>query len=451
MSKHVPPLTQKSESFVFSALIALSVFWLIDTVNDTVVTRISCDCDMGLFQLTEAGIHFLMLIAQMLLIVYLRRLFRERRKLEEGLRECMAKAEEEKARSAAILAAIGDLVTIQDTGYRIIFQNQASKDLMGDHAGEQCYRAYEQQEKVCGGCPLERTFAEGTVNTAVRKVTAGGAAVFLEVNAAPIHDASGRIVAGIEVCRDITARTRTEEEIRRLNAQLEQRAADLAAKNRELKAFSYSLSHDLNTPLTKIYCAVQTLEDEYAGRLDDTGRFLIRTIAEGSERMEELIEAMLVLAGVARRELRREEVDLGAMASGLIAELRQAEPHRRVDAVMAPDLTASGDPALLRTLLQNLLGNAWKYTCQVPAALIEVGAVERDGTKTFFVRDNGAGFDMKDAGKLFKPFERLHPTGEFPGTGIGLATVQWIIERHGGTITAQGEPGRGATFTFTLP
>ncbi|WP_052263297.1 sensor histidine kinase [Geobacter pickeringii] len=252
------------------------------------------------------------------------------------------------------------------------------------------------------------------------------------------------------VWRHVRASRRLEEEIRQLNAALERRAADLAAKNRELEAFSYSLSHDLNTPLTKVSVAVQTLQDSYGERLDDTGRFFVRSIVEGSERMEQLIDAMLVLSRVARRELRRDEVDLSALAAEVASELRQAEPQRQVEPVIASGLSATGDPALLRVALHNLFANAWKYTRRAPEPRVEFGALVNDGTTTYFVRDNGAGFDMKDLGRLFKPFQRLHDQEEFPGTGIGLATVQRIIERHGGTITAHSMPDHGATFTFTL-
>lgn len=451
MLNDVASRQKKTETIVFWSLIALSFFWLLDTLNDTYVARASCECDMGFFHHIEFSVHLLILVAQIALIWYVRRLFRERRRLEAGVREAVARAEEEKAKSDAVIAAIGDPVTIQGTDYRIIYQNHVLRELVGDHTGEYCYQAYHGRDAVCADCHLKETFAEGTVNTATRKILVGGVPFFFESTASPIRDAEGKIVAGIEVCRDVTKRMQAEEEIRSLNAKLARRATELAAKNHELEAFSYSLSHDLNTPLTKISCAAQTLEESYGERLDDEGRFLIRSINEGSERVEELIDAMLVLARLARREMRREPVDLSALAAAVVSELRQSEPGREVDVVIAPGLVARGDAALLRVVLQNLLGNAWKYTRLTGRPRIEFGAVENAGGMTFYVRDNGAGFDMKESGRLFKPFQRLHGPGEFAGTGIGLATVQRVIERHRGTITAHGEPGHGATFTFTIP
>jgi signal transduction histidine kinase len=264
-----------------------------------------------------------------------------------------------------------------------------------------------------------------------------------------MRDATGEIVAGIEVIRDITSRKRAEDEIRKLNADLEQRALDLAASYRELEAFSYSVSHDLRTPLTRIYSSVQALA-EYRTTLDENGRFFVKTICEASEQMEELIEALISLSQVSSSEMKTEEVDLVPLAREIMADLLLCHPERSVRFSAPPDLTVTGDRQLLEVLLENLLGNAFKYTGKVPTASIELEAIARDSGVIYTVRDNGAGFDMKHAERLFKPFSRLHASHDFPGTGIGLATVQRIVNRHGGEVWAEGEVGKGASFYFTL-
>jgi signal transduction histidine kinase len=240
-------------------------------------------------------------------------------------------------------------------------------------------------------------------------------------------------------------------EIQKLKENVEQRAEELSATNRELEAFSYSLSHDIRQPVTRISLAAQLLEDEYAAKLDENGRFLVQNIGEASEGMEELIKAMLVLSRISQSDMHRQEVDLSELAKLIAAELQLQEPERKVELVMPPALVAKGDEHLLKVVLKNLMENAWKYTRTVPQPRIEIGVMDHDGKAVFFVRDNGAGFDMKDADKLFKPFQRLCSSDEIPGTGIGLAIVQRIIHRHGGEIWGVGETGRGATFFFTLP
>ena len=240
-------------------------------------------------------------------------------------------------------------------------------------------------------------------------------------------------------------------EIRKLKESLEQRAEELSATNQELEAFSYSLSHDIRQPLTRISLAAQLLEDEFSAKLDENGRFLVENIREAGEGMAELIKAMLVLSRISQSDMIRQEVDLGELVKYITTELQLQEPERTVELVMPPSLVAKGDEQLLKVALKNLLENAWKFTRTVPQPRIEIGVMDHDGKAVFFVRDNGAGFDMKDADKLFKPFQRLSNADEIPGTGIGLAIVQRIIHRHGGEIWGAGEPGKGATFFFTLP
>lgn len=232
---------------------------------------------------------------------------------------------------------------------------------------------------------------------------------------------------------------------------LERKARELSVANEELEAFSYSLAHDMRNYITRSFCAAQILLDNYRTTPDDNSQYLVQTICESNQDMEMLANDMLILAQISRNEIGRELVDCGAIARSIAAELLQAEPARSVEFIVAPDLVAECDPHLLKIALGNLLGNAWKYTRKVANARVEFGVVVHDGKNAFFVRDNGVGFDMKDIDRLFKPFQRLGNVNEFPGTGIGLATVQRIIQRHGGETWGEGEPGRGATFYFTLP
>jgi light-regulated signal transduction histidine kinase (bacteriophytochrome) len=221
--------------------------------------------------------------------------------------------------------------------------------------------------------------------------------------------------------------------------------------NCQLEAFCYSLSHDLRSLLTRIYTASQALRDGYSTNLDRSGKYFVQCICDASESMEERIQAMLTLSLVARQEIQRVEVDLSALAVEVIDGLRQSDPGHAVEFLCAPSLIARGDARLLRVVLENLLGNAWKYSRKTASPRVSFDCSRESGSLRFFVGDNGAGFSMADAHRLFKPFERLHDSKEFPGTGIGLATVQRIVERHGGRIWAEGAVGRGATFYFTLP
>lgn len=242
-----------------------------------------------------------------------------------------------------------------------------------------------------------------------------------------------------------------QAQLQTTNAELVQSTSSLAAANKELEAFSYSTSHDLRAPLRSIDGFSQVLLEDYADTLDAQGQDYLQRIRMATQRMAELIDALLELSRVTRTELSRTRLDLTAMARTITAELHRREPARAVEVVLAEGLTANGDPPLLRVALENLLGNAWKFTAKTALARIEIGSLRQaDGVEAYFVRDNGAGFDMQYAQKLFGAFQRLHRMGEFPGTGIGLATVQRIIHRHGGRIWAEGIIDQGATFYFTL-
>ena len=240
-----------------------------------------------------------------------------------------------------------------------------------------------------------------------------------------------------------------------LNTELEQRVAErtaeLEAANTELESFSYSVSHDLRAPLRHINGFSLALLEDYSDKLDGVGRDFLKQLREASQEMAQLIDDVLRLARVTRTEMHREEVDLSELAAGVLDELQMTEPNRSITVAVQNGLFAYGDKRLLEIVLTNLLGNAWKFSSKKGAAEITFGREIANENAAYFVRDNGAGFDMEFADKLYGAFQRLHSVNEFEGTGIGLATVRRVINRHGGHIWAEGAVGKGATFYFTLP
>jgi signal transduction histidine kinase len=228
------------------------------------------------------------------------------------------------------------------------------------------------------------------------------------------------------------------------------RGQELSASNKELEAFCYSVSHDLRAPLRGIDGFSQALIEDYGAQLDEQGRQYLERVRAGTQRMGALIDDLLNLSRLTRAELQREDVSLSSVAGTVVKDIGVAQPERKVEVNIAPNLSAHADPRLMRIVFENLLGNAWKFTSKAPHAQVEVGSVPHNGSPAYFVKDNGAGFNPEYSARLFGAFQRLHRTDEFPGTGIGLATVQRIIHRHGGQIWAQSDPGKGATFYFTL-
>jgi PAS domain S-box-containing protein len=271
----------------------------------------------------------------------------------------------------------------------------------------------------------------------------------IEVSTKPLAAEKGLVVTS--AIRDITERKQVEQQISKLNKELEHHAIELENAYKELEAFSYSVSHDLRSPLQNIDSFSRVLMEDYANQLDPEGLDCVQRLRGSCQHMEDIIEALLALSNMMRKELLVDHFDLSALANAVAADLKQKTPDRLVDWVIAEGLTAEGDAQLLRVVLENLFGNAWKFTANRPRARIEFGALpQSNGARTYFVRDDGAGFDMARASHLFKPFKRLHDQSEFRGTGIGLATVQRVIHRHRGKIWAEGVVNHGATFCFTL-
>jgi PAS domain S-box-containing protein len=271
-----------------------------------------------------------------------------------------------------------------------------------------------------------------------------------------VWDAAGTLVAREGFVSDITARVQAEEALRELNVSLERRVAarteDLTAANRELEAFSYSVSHDLRAPLGAIRGFADALHESVSARLEVQERHFLDRIRAGGERMDTLIDDMLSLSRIARADLVATDIDLTGLAREVVDQLREQHPGRPARIHIHEAMRVHADPGLLRIALTNLVANAWKFSSGRPEAVVEIGEVAQEGlAQRFFVRDEGAGFDPAHSAKLFGTFQRLHSQSEFPGTGVGLATVRRVIERHGGNVWAQGAVGAGATFYFTLP
>jgi PAS domain S-box-containing protein len=358
------------------------------------------------------------------------------------------RAEQQRARLAAIVEASDDAIIGKTLDGVITSWNDGARHIFGYSAEEAVGKSIAlilppgcEEEEIS----LLHALARGEVRRfdAVRRCK-DGRDIVVAVTTSPVRDARGRVVGVSKVARDITEHKRAEEALAR--------AKDVAeSASRELEAFSYSVAHDLRAPLRGMNGFAQVLLDEYGEKFDGEGRDWLQEIQLNAKRMGELIDALLSLSRVTRAELRRESVDLSALVRAVGAQLAVNEPSRVVELVVADGLRANADPVLIRALVENLVGNAWKFTARVPAARIELGATTQGEARTFYVRDNGAGFDMAFARNLFAPFQRLHTTAEFPGTGIGLATVQRIAHRHGGRTWAEGQVDHGATFFFSLP
>lgn len=380
----------------------------------------------------------------------LNRMDARHRQAEEKVR-----ASEEKLRALADTAK--DAIISADSRGNIIYFNPGAEHIFGSPAsrviGQPLTLLMPERFHPAFWRGLERFLTKGeahVIGTTVEfaGTTLEGREFPLELSLATWKTGEGIFFTAI--IRDITRRKRAEEKINTLNEDLKRRSAELEAANKELKTFAYSVSHDLRAPLRAIDGFSNALVNNCWEKLDPRSKNDLQRVRAASQRMGQLIDDMLALSRVTRSEMRFTPVDLSALAEGILAELQKSQPERKVEFFTAPKLTVNADANLLQIALENLLGNAWKFTGKRPKAQIELGLTSHNGKPAYFVRDNGAGFDMTYAGKLFGAFQRLHRVAEFEGTGIGLATVQRIIHRHGGTVWAEGAVEKGATFYFTL-
>jgi PAS domain S-box-containing protein len=351
----------------------------------------------------------------------------------------------------ALVEGMEDGVIVVDPRGRVVDLNPAARRILGvPTAAEAVGEDFARLSPALHGLIEGYSAVEGSL-VGHKEVELGEGRRSYDLALSSLRDRGGRRTGRLLVLRDVTQRRRAEEESIR-------RGAELARSNAELEHFAYLIAHDLRAPLRGINGFSQILLDDHAGTLDDEARDYLLRIRAGTLRMGRLIDELLELSRLTRAPLRRETVDLGALARDVASELKRSEPGRAAEFVIAEGLVANGDPRLLRVALWNLLGNAWKFTRREPRARIELGVdrgADRDADRhtegpIFFVRDNGVGFEMAYSDKLFGTFQRLHSAEEFEGTGIGLATVQRVVERHGGEVWAEGEVGRGATFYFTL-
>lgn len=386
----------------------------------------------------------------------------DRRRAEQQLQE-------ERRLLRDLIDHLPDLVFVKDLDGRFRLSNETHTRIIGfskeeDLVGKTAATVYPHDLADLYAQDDQWVFETGQTlwNREERFVDLEGRPRWLLTTKIPLHDHTGQLTGLIGVARDITDRKQAEallrdreEALRQLNMQLEQRVAErtaqLEATNRELEAFAYSVSHDLRTPLRSIDGFSQAILEDYEPLLDAEGQDYLRRIRMATQRMGGMIDALLTLSRITRSELRIQPLNLSSMAQEIAASLADAEPERPVEVVIQPDLVAHGDARLMRIALQNLFENGWKYTRHQPHPRLELRSQAAPSGETIFsISDNGVGFDMAHSDKLFGAFQRLHNQTEFPGHGIGLATVQRIVHRHGGRIWAEATPGEGATFYFVL-
>jgi len=357
------------------------------------------------------------------------------------------------ARYHSMLDNMLEAVQILSLDWRYLYLNDAAarngRQVKEEMLGKTVMERYPGFETTAMFTSLRTCMVERTSRLAEFEFTyPDGTVAWYEFSIQPVPE--GLFILSL----DITARKRVDQEIRALNTELERRVQarteQLQEANRELESFSYSVAHDLRAPLRSIDGFSQALIDDYAVQVDAEGKKYLSFIRESAQQMALLIDGLLALSRVTRSELHSARVDFSALARTAITRLQRNHPGRTVDVVIEEGLTGEGDPVLLAVVIENLLGNAWKFTGKREDARITFGAATRDGHPVFFVRDNGAGFDMAFVHKLFGVFQRLHGATEFEGTGVGLATVERVVRRHGGRVWAEGEVGGGATLSFTL-
>jgi len=378
--------------------------------------------------------------------------------LSDRLRRAYHQAAECERRLRSIVDCTDAVIYIKDLGgtYRIVnrgferltgmTQDQVRGKTDGEIFGADCAERFRRNDLQVLGSDENIEFDEVVQGREAERT-------YHSVKA-PLKDAAGRIYGLCCVSTDVTALQQVEGQVHRQHEEFADRPERdperLRRINSELEAFTYAVSHDLRAPLRTVDNFSSLLVENYRHKLDENGLEFLGRIQNSSQRMSEMIDALLELSRISRKDVHKATVNLSSLGHDVIDELSRADPQRRVDVTIRDDMVADGDPALLKIALTNLLGNAWKYTGKTSDAKIEFGQLRHNGQKVFYVRDNGAGFDMAYADRLLTPFQRLHPASEFPGTGIGLSTVRRIIGRHDGKIWAEGTPGGGATFWFTL-
>ena len=409
------------------------------------------------------------LCCSLMLWALLRSYYREQKRLislNDELQRNMAErvqAEESLRQNRALLNAVIEGTTssvfVKDTEGRYLLFNSAAAAMTGTSAAQalgkddtaifppdQARLIMAQDQNILNGSEIQ------TLERDV--VTVKGGVKLCEITKGPLHDDQGRVIGIFGICRDITENRRMAEELRRLNEELElrvlERTARLEAAIGEQETFSYSVSHDLRGPLRHINSYAAILEEDFGASLPPDAKPFLDRIRSSSRRMGDLIDDLLELSRIGRSELRKAPVSMSELACGICCKLQDAEPARRVKFAIEPGLQAHGDAVLLGQMLDNLIGNAWKYSSPRECARIELGREVIDNSEVFFVRDNGVGFDMAYRDKLFGAFQRLHGA-EFEGTGIGLATVKRIVDRHHGSVWAEAVVDQGTTVYFTLP
>lgn len=350
--------------------------------------------------------------------------------------------------------SVKDVIWLLDAEFNIIRANQATSEIFGETAeavrGKKCWSVVHNTSEAHESCPHKQM----QLSKQRSSIELNNDDQWLFVSLDPILDGHENVIGVVHIIRDITVQKIAEQNIDALNESLErkvmERTTQLEASNKELEAFSYSVSHDLRAPLRAIDgWSLVLLEDYFAG-LSAEARSILDKVRTETQRMGNLIDTLITLSKVTRVEMNIETINLGEIAQSVVRRLKEHEPERQIKCVIQADLYASADGNLMEIALTNLISNAFKFTAKTDKAEIEIGKVSLDNSHTFFIRDNGAGFDMTYINKLFGTFQRLHKSTEFQGTGIGLAMVKRIISRHGGKIWAESEPGQYTIFYFTL-